>query len=60
MVGRSATDIYTVSAMGEILHYDGVRWSLFTTVRSGIGSLAIVGSDLLVTGYAGSILRKRL
>jgi hypothetical protein len=58
-LARGQGDIYTVSAMGEILHCEAARCSLISTVARAT-NLAIVGSDLLGTGLDGTIVRKKL
>ena len=52
MWGRSPNDVWTTSSMGEVLHYDGAKWSLVTVLPSAAG---IAGSekDLVFVGLAG-------
>lgn len=57
--GRAANDIWSLDSMGELVHWDGTRWTLSGNVDRPL-SMGIVGNALWVTGLNGMIVRKSL
>jgi hypothetical protein len=55
---HAPNDVWTMSAMGEVQHFDGTRFRLVTTIEAT--SMRGAGNDVFVLGTAGEILHKAL
>ncbi len=56
---RSASDVWFIDAMGDVLRFDGARIRYVSTL-SIAGSMHGVGNDLWGVGYGGAIMHKSL